>query len=148
MTSSSRTRRPQEMARLIEALDCSDRFRRDGRISGMFHPGRTSFRELSPRDSLHIVIKRDRVSAHLDEVCPLRCRADGTVSFSWGLVVAHNVAGLAADVGRRIRRLHGSQRCNLGCEMVWVDDDAVAAAFTKLEAPGSSASGHGAECQA
>lgn len=148
MTTPPAHERPEEMARLIAALDASDRFRRDGRVSGIFHPGRIAFRELSPRDSLHIVIKGGHVSAHIDDVCPLRCRADGTIRFSWGLVLAHNVAMMAADVGRRIRGLHGSQRCNLGCEMVWVEDEAIAAALTKLDEPESSAPGHGTECQA
>ncbi len=108
---------------LLKALETSDRFRRDGPVSGIFHPGRISFRELKPHDSLHIIIDGDSVSAHVDEVCPVRCIPGGAVGFSWALVFAHNLAGLAADVGRRMRGLHGQQRCNLGCEIVWVDDD-------------------------
>lgn len=108
---------------LIRTLEASDRFRRDGPIGGIFHPGRISFRELSPRDSLHIIIDGSRVSAHVDEVCPLRCGTEGATGYSAVRVLAHNLSGLAADAGRRLRGLHGSQRCNLGCEMVWVDDD-------------------------
>lgn len=108
---------------LIRSLERNDRFRRDGRLGGIFHPGRISFRELSPRDSLHIIIDGNRVSAHVDEVCPVRCRTEQASGYSAPLVLAHNLAGMLADVGRRLRGLHGSQRCNLGCEMVWVDDD-------------------------
>jgi hypothetical protein len=129
---------------LLKALGSSDRFRRDGPITGIFHPGRISFRELSPRDSLHVIIDGDRVSAHVDDVCPFSCIPGGTVSLSWVLILAHNLASLAADVGRRVRGLHGQQRCNLGCEMVWVDDDDevdLDELATDLRAGGSSAAG-------
>jgi hypothetical protein len=109
--------------RLVQALEGNDRFRRDGRLSGMFHPGRISFRELSPQDSLHIVIDDGHVSAHVDEVCPIRCHPGTVARYTWSLVLAHNFAGISADVRRRLKGLHGQQRCNLGCEVVWVDDE-------------------------
>ena len=109
--------------RLVKALEEDGRFRKDGFLSGMFHPGRISFRELSPRDSLHITIHDGHVSAHVDEVCPIRCDPGGVAKYTWGLVLAHNFAGVRADVKRRIRGVHGQQRCNLGCEVVWVDGD-------------------------
>jgi len=111
---------------LIKTLEASDRFRRDGRIGGIFHPGRISFRELSPEDSLHIVIDGDNVSAHVDEVSPIRCTPGGNARYSALLVLAHNVSGSLASLGRRLRGVHGSHRCSLGCEMVWVDDDGIA----------------------
>lgn len=107
---------------LVRALEANEGFRRDGRVSGIFHPGRISFREISPEDSLHIVIQGDRVSAHVDEVSPLKAEPDGEVGYSWTRVIAHNLSGCAADVGRRLRGRHGEQRCSLGCEIVWVDD--------------------------
>lgn len=109
--------------RLVKALEENDRFRRDGFLSGMFHPGRISFRELSPQDSLHITIDDGLVSAHVDEVCPIRCHPGTVAKYTWGLVLAHNFAGIRADVKRRVRGLHGQQRCNLGCEVVWVDGE-------------------------
>jgi hypothetical protein len=117
---------PQECAatdRLVQALEENDRFRRDGRLSGIFHPGRISFRELSPQDSLHIVIDDGHVSAHVDEVCPIRCHPGAVARFTWSQVLAHNFAGVRADLKRRVKGLHGQQRCNLGCEVVWVDDE-------------------------
>ncbi len=120
------------MEGLIRALDTSERFRRDGRLSGIFHPGRISYRELSPRDSLHIIVDGSRVSAHIDEVCPLRCKPDGEATFSLPRVLAHNLHGVASDVGRRLRGRHGEQRCNLGCEVVWVDDDQIGQATADL----------------
>ena len=109
---------------LITALEANPRYRRDSLLGGIFHPGWISFRELSPVDSVHIVIRGERVSAHVDEVSPLVLRTDGTIRYSWGRVVAHNVAVLVADVSRRVRGLSGRQRCNLRCEAVAEDDAA------------------------
>lgn len=118
---------------LIRTLETSDRFRRDGPFGGMFHPGRLSYRELRPRDSLHILIDGSRVSAHVDDFCPVRCQAEGATSYSAALVLVHNLSGLIGDLGRRLRGLRGTQRCNLGCEMVWVDDDDIEGLATDLQ---------------
>jgi len=135
--------------RLITSLEGNDRFRRDGFLSGMFHPGRISFRELSPQDSLHIVIDAGHVSAHVDEVCPIRCHPGAVAKFTWSLVVAHNWAGVRADLRRRVKGLHGQQRCNLGCEVVWVDGedsiDDLAADVAGGRSSGSSDQGRGSE---
>ncbi|MDQ6728216.1 MAG: hypothetical protein M3066_18955 [Actinomycetota bacterium] len=108
---------------LIRALEADRRFRRDSRLGAILHPGKISFREVSPTDSLHILIKGDRVSAHVDEVSPLIVGADGTCRYSWGRIIAHNVVLAAADVARRIRHQVGPQRCNLRCEAEWVDEE-------------------------
>ena len=107
---------------LIKALDDDPRFRRDSLLGGIFHLGRISYREVSPTESLHVVIKGDRVSVHVDDVSPLVVRADGSCRYSWGRVVAHNVVVMIADVARRLRGQHGRQRCNLRCEAERVDD--------------------------
>jgi hypothetical protein len=109
---------------LLTALEKDPRFRRDSLLGGIFHLGRVSYREISPTDSLHVVIVGDRVSAHVDEVSPLVVRSDGTTRYAWGRVVAHNLAVLVADVRRRVRGLHGRQRCDLRCEAQVVDDAA------------------------
>lgn len=111
---------------LIEALEASDRFRRDGPIGRIFHPSKTSYREIVPTNSLHVLVGGGRVSAHVDDVCPLRCDPDGSASYSWLPVIRHNVAGMVADLGRRLRGVHGQERCNLECEAVWVDDEGIA----------------------
>ncbi len=107
---------------LISALEADPRFRRDSLLGGIFHVGWISYREVTPTESLHIVIRKNRVSAHVDHVSPLVVRADGTTRYAWGRVVAHNLAVVAADVSRRVRGLHGDQRCNLRCEAVPVED--------------------------
>jgi hypothetical protein len=108
---------------LIAALDGNPRFRRDSVLGGVFHPGWISYRELSPVDSMHICIRGDRVSSHVDDVSPLVVRGDGTVRYAWGRVVAHNVAVVLTDLARRARGVQGHQRCDLRCEAVVVEED-------------------------
>lgn len=108
---------------LIRVLEASDRFRRDTPLGGILHPGKISFRETTRTDSMHVLIHGTSVSAHIDEVSPLRCDPDGRWRYAWLPVVSHNVKGLLADLGRRVRGRHGEQRCDLDCEIVWVDDD-------------------------
>ena len=107
---------------LITALEANPGFRRDSFLGGIFHPGHVSYREVSPVDSVHIVIRGDRVSAHVDDVSPLVLRPDGTIHYAWGRVVAHNLAVLVTDLARRVRGLHGQQRCTLRCEAELVDE--------------------------
>jgi hypothetical protein len=57
-------------------------------------------------------------------------------------VLTHNLAGLRGDVSRRLRGLHGLQRCNLGCEMVWVDDDEAIAGLTATVGDDPSSAHH------
>ncbi len=108
---------------LVKALDADPRFRRDSVLGGIFHPGKASYREISPTGSLHVVIDGGRISAHVDDVSPLVVRPDGTAAYHWGRVVAHNVLVMMGDLGRRARGLAGSQRCNLSCQVEWVEDD-------------------------
>ncbi len=108
---------------LLKALEANGRFRRDSVMGGIFHPGKLSYREISPTDSLHILIEGDKVSAHVDEISPLRLRADGSSRYAWGRVVAHNLLVVLGDAARRLRGLHGAQRCNLHCQAEWFDDD-------------------------
>lgn len=108
---------------LVRTLDADGRFRRDTFFGGIFHPGRVCFREISPTDSLHVVIRGQQVSAHVDEVSPLVIRPDGTSRYAWGRVAAHNALVLLGDLSRRVRGQHGQQRCDLHCDIEWVDDD-------------------------
>ena len=108
---------------LISALEANASFRRDSFWGGILHPGKVSYREIADTDSLHILIDGNRVSAHVDEISPLQFCADGTVRYSLHRVVAHNVAVARGDLMRRLRGTHGRQRCNMACEVVWVDDE-------------------------
>jgi len=111
---------------LRHALEGDQRFRRDSRLGAILHPGKISFREISATNSLHVLIERDRVSAHVDEISPLVIRPDGSCRYSWGRVVAHNLVVVLTDFGRRLRGHAGRQRCNLRCQAEWVQDDAPA----------------------
>ncbi len=108
---------------LLKALEANPRFRRDSLLGGIFHLGRISYREVSTTDSLHIVIAGEQVSAHVDEISPLRVQADGSSRYAWGQVLAHNLLVLIGDAARRVRGQHGLQRCDLHCKAEWVDDD-------------------------
>ncbi len=108
---------------LLRALENNDRFRRDTGLGAIYHPGKLSFREVRPTDSMHIIIDGDRISAHIDDISPFKCRADGTARYSLSRIVAHNLAGMSADLLRLVRGGLGRQRCKLECERVWVDDE-------------------------
>ena len=109
---------------LVRALDSSDRFQRDSRLGGILHRGKISFREVTPTDSLHVIVDGARVSAHVDRISPLSSGVDRpSPTYPVSRVLAHNLIGLAGDLSRRLRGVHGRQRCSLDCEVVWVDDD-------------------------
>ena len=112
---------------LVRALEADARFRRDTFLGGILHPGQISFREVSATDSLHVLIRGTHVSAHVDEVSPLVPRSDGSHRYAWGRVVAHNALVVLGDLARRVGGNRGEQRCDLQCEIEWVDDDELAA---------------------
>ncbi|MEJ7766027.1 MAG: hypothetical protein WKF86_11065 [Acidimicrobiales bacterium] len=91
---------------LIKALEASDRFRRDNGLGRIFHPGKISYREVSPTNSLHVILGRKRISAHVDDVCPLRCNPDGTASYSWS--AAASAASTASSGATWCARPSGS----------------------------------------
>lgn len=107
---------------LLGALEASDRFRRDSPLGSLFHPGKVSFRELAATESLHLVVDGNRLSAHVDDVSPLKLTGRRPSGYAYGRVLAHNVGGMVADLTRRLSGRHGTQRCHLECDVVWVDD--------------------------
>lgn len=111
---------------MIQALKVNSSFRRDSFWGGILHPGKVSYREVSATDSLHILIDRaGDVSAHVDDVSPLRRRPDGSCRYAWGRVLAHNLLVVIEDAARRLRGVHGVQRCTLHCDVEWYDDEDV-----------------------
>jgi len=108
---------------LALALERTGRFHRDTGVGRIFHPGKVSFRELTPTDSLHIVIDGRRLMAHVDRISPVERRRDGSIGYSWTRVVAHNVSGVRGEVSRLFRR-HPNRRASLDLEVVWADEDA------------------------
>lgn len=112
---------------IVRTLDADPRFRRDSFLGGIFHPGRICFREVSPTDSLHVIVAGQRISAHVDEVSPLVLGRDGSYRYAWGRVVAHNLLALIADLSCRLRGGPARGRCNLDCEVEWYEDGVEAA---------------------
>ncbi|MBW3614096.1 MAG: hypothetical protein KY439_02150 [Actinobacteria bacterium] len=108
---------------LTRALERDPGFRRDTGLGRLYHCGKTSFRELSPTDSLHVIIDGNRVSAHVDRISPLRARDDGSVRYSWSKAVAHNLRGMADDATRLLRGQRRRHRCRMECELIWVDEN-------------------------
>lgn len=125
---------------LIRTLDASPEFRRDSRLGGILHRGKVSFREACETDSLHVLIEGSKISVHVDSVSPLKCAPDGSARYSGLRVVAHNASTCARQLGRRLLGLRGRHRCNLDCELVWVDEQQPLAAIPASR-PAYSASG-------
>lgn len=105
-------------APLVAALEADGRFRRDTGLGRIYHPGKLSFRELSPTDSLHIVIDGDHLSAHVDRVSPLKCRRNGSIGYSLARVLFHNLSGVGSHIARGVGRRRPTQRCHIEYEVV------------------------------
>jgi NRPS condensation-like uncharacterized protein len=110
--------------RLFLHLEASRRFHRDTGLGRVFHPGSLSLRENLAHDSLHVVVHRDRISAHVDRVSPLRLRPAGTPRYSVRRAAAHNLAGMAKDAMRLLRGRQGDHRSALDCR--WGREPSVA----------------------
>jgi len=117
---------------LFHHLEASHRFYRDIGVGRIFHPGRVSFRENLPQDSLHLVIKDNHLAAHVDRVSPLRPRSGRPPRYSLRRAAAHNAAGMAHDLFRLLMGRQGDHRSELDCEWVW-DQEAVPAPSDLLE---------------
>lgn len=105
------------------AIEQSQRFHSDTVLGRLLHRGTASYRELAPVDAVHITVAGNRISAHVDDVSPVKQCADGKTRYSWARVLAHNVFVIANDVASRLRGGHGKHRCDLDCDVVWVDED-------------------------
>lgn len=103
---------------LLRHLHVSGHFHRDSRLGRLFHPGRVSFRENVPTDSLHVVVEDNHVAAHVDGVSPLAVRDQGRSGYSLRQAAAHNLAGMAQDFIWLLRGRQGDHRCRLSCEWV------------------------------
>ncbi len=101
---------------LLRSLVASGRFHQDTGLGRLFHPGKVSFRENVPINSLHILVDDNRVAAHVDLVSPLGLRPGASSRYAAGRVAAHNLSGMAADVVRLLRGRKGDHRCELACE--------------------------------
>jgi len=103
-------------AALLEHLDVSGHFHRDGRMGRAFHRGQVSLREDVAEGSLHVSVDGNRVLAHVDEVSPLRMRSEGSSGYSVRRALVHNLAGMARDLMSLLRGRQGDHRAVLNCE--------------------------------
>lgn len=111
---------------LLRHLVASGRFHRDSGFGRIFHPGKVSFRENSPTDSLHVLVQGDRLAAHVDRVSPLGIRPEQPSRYSLRRAAAHNVAGMLEDALRLLRGREGDHRSALDCQWVWDPSEVLA----------------------
>jgi len=104
---------------LLRHLVASGRFHQDSGFGRIFHPGKASFRENLPTDSLHLLVQGNRLAAHVDRVSPLGIRPERPSRYSLRRATAHNVAGALEDAVRLLRGRQGDHRSRLDCEWLW-----------------------------
>lgn len=126
---------------LVRRLDASDCFCRDTRMGRMYHPRDISFRELAPRNSLHVTLRDGRtVATHVDRHSPLaRRQTGGDCRYSPLRIAAHNLTGAARDLVRLARRAERHHE-----EHTLVDDHAVSEALRAKEDVAGQSEGTGA----
>ena len=105
---------------LIHDLEEGGCFHRDRWWGRIFHPGKVSFRESRPDNSLHFSIDDNRITAHVDRVSPLDFRPEREMRYSLLRVAAHNLSGMVGDLVPLLRGRQGDHRCELDCE--WAED--------------------------
>ncbi len=133
------------LVELLRELDGSGRFHRDNGIGRVFHPGQLSLRENETTNSLHVVIRGNRVAAHVDLVSPLGLRPQGPSRYSVRRAVAHNLVGMAQDVVSVVRGRQGDHRCELDCEWLATGVPSPAA---ETDGPTTDASAWGVQLEA
>jgi NRPS condensation-like uncharacterized protein len=100
---------------LLQHLDDSGHFHRDGLFGRIFHRGMVSLRENVETDSLHVSVDDNRVTAHVDDVSPLSVGSGGSSSYSVRRAAMHNVVGAARDFVWLVRGRQGDHACVLDC---------------------------------
>lgn len=135
-------------AGLERRLADSDCFCRDTAVGKLYHRKQTSFREISPTDSLHVTVGEDGlVTSHVDRHSPLaRRQPGGACRYSPLRIAAHNISGMAADLVRLALGPRPSRRHEHGAGAGLNDDEAVAHTVASREPVGTMrppAPGHG-----
>lgn len=112
-------------AEVFRGLEARGELCRDRGIGRIFHPGAISYRETVRENALHVIVRGDHVSAHIDWVSPVAFTRNGAARYSVWRVVAHNLAGMAEDLLRALGGRRPSNRCGSVGEWVDVDDQLV-----------------------
>lgn len=124
--------RTPDVEDLLRRLDDSDCFCRDSRVGRMYHRRGVSFREISPKDSLHVTLgEGGQVATHVDRHSPLaRRQPGGTCRYSLWRIAAHNLSGVAADLVRLALGRPDRRTQQLESERVPVDHEALTETVT------------------
>lgn len=112
-------------AGLFRDLEASGVLRRDTGIGRIYHPGAVSYRETTAEDALHVIVRGDRISAHIDRVSPVRLDQEGAARYSLWRTVLHNLAGMAEDGLRALGGRRPNHGCEPACEWAGVDGDLI-----------------------
>lgn len=112
-----------ELVSLMRTLEHRGRLHRDRPLGRVFHPGKVSFRETRPGNSLHLSVDDNRLSAHVDLVSPLKLEPERASRYSLLRVASHNVTGMAGDVVRLLRGRQGDHTYELDFEFSWAAGD-------------------------
>jgi NRPS condensation-like uncharacterized protein len=112
---------PGDQPALFGGID-EGRFRRDTRLGGMLHRGSVSLREARATDALHVAVKGERVTVHVDRFSPLALKPGDRRRRYAPLRVAVHMVSLVGD-GLHLLRGRHAERCELACEVVEIDDD-------------------------
>lgn len=127
-----------DLVALFRHLESTLRFHRDTGFGRIFHPGRISFRENVPTDSLHVVIDENHIAAHVDSVSPLGVRPHRRMRYSLWRTAAHNLAGMAEYLIALVRGRQGDHRSELDCEWLSDPSQGVSRARDLLDPQGSA----------
>ena len=114
-------RGPEGRPPLFGDLD-GGRFRRDTRWGAILHRGSLSLREARATDALHVAVKGERVTVHVDRFSPLALKPGDHRRRYAPVRVAVHVVSLVGDAVHLFRGKH-PERCELACEIVEIDDD-------------------------
>jgi NRPS condensation-like uncharacterized protein len=112
---------PDQRPGLFGDLD-EGRFRRDTRWGAILHPGSVSLREARATDALHVSVKGERLTVHVDRFSPLALKPGGRRRRYAPVRVLVHVVSLVGDAVHLLGGRH-PERCELDCEIVEVDDD-------------------------
>lgn len=128
--------RVPDPSEFMRALEASGRFHRDSAVGRIFPPGAVSYREGVAEHSVHVVLDKGRIVAHVDRYSPVRFTKDGEARYAFWRVVVHNVAGAVQDVLSLPHGQHSGERCPTAGESVELGPDLLGQLMR--ERPGSS----------
>lgn len=114
-----------QTAGLFRDLEARGELHRDTGIGRIYHPGALSYREAVSENALHVIVRGDHVSAHIDRVSPIEFPEKGQAHYSIWRTAVHNLAGMAEGTMRALGARRPNSRCEPAGEWIEVDDDLI-----------------------